>query len=213
MVYAPDWVKLGVQWKVAVLFALSTNVAPEGKPEAVRVTWSASASVALTLNESATPSLTLSDGATVTTGAWFPPPDTSSTVTTLVAVVTPPWPSFPVNVRVYAPDCVKLGVQWKVPVLFPLSTNVAPDGKPDALRVTWSASASVAVTVKVSAAPSLTLSDGATVTTGAWFPPPDTSSTVTTLVAVVTPPWPSFPVNVRVYAPDCVKLGVQWKVP
>src|SRR5260221_260082 len=123
MVYAPDWVKLGVQWKAPVLFPLSTNVAPAGRPEAVRVTWSASASVAVTVNDSAAPSLTLSDGATVTTGAWFPPPDTSSTVTTLVAVVTPPWPSFPVNVMVYAPDCRSVGGRGREDGRFPLSTN------------------------------------------------------------------------------------------
>ena len=67
-----------------------------------------------------------------------------------------------------------------MPVLSPLSENVAPDGPPSIVSVTWSPSASVAETVKVISVPSSPEAVAGAVTTGSWFTP----VTLTTVVAV-----------------------------
>src|SRR6267378_4969360 len=74
-----------------------------------------------------------------------------------------------VNWKSYSPASAAPGVQANVADVFePLGVNVAPIGRAEALRdVMASASASLAVTTKVSVEPAVTSSNGGAETTGA----------------------------------------------
>ena len=73
--------------------------------------------------------------------------------------------------------------------------------------ITWT-SGSIAETVKLRLAPSLTETDAGAVTTG----PRSVFVIVTTVVAVLTQAWPSSADQVIVVAPELVKVGVPLNV-
>src|SRR5687767_10147748 len=72
-----------------------------------------------------------------------------ATVMVVKTVSTPPCPLFPVNPTVNTPSWSPVGVQLNVPVLTPLSTNVAPAGSPLAARLTCRPRLSTALTANV----------------------------------------------------------------
>ena len=92
-----------------------------------------------------------------------------------------------VNVTLYTPDCVLLGVQLNVPdVLAAFFVNVAPAGSGAAVRfVIASPSGSTAPTRNVISVPSLPEAVAGAVTTGA-------RSTLFTVIAVVAEPLSAF---------------------
>jgi len=123
----PACVKLGVQLRVPDVFeAFFVNVAPAvmAVPVAVRLVMaSPSGSAAVTTTDSGEPSATVAVAGAVTTGA-------RSTLVTVIAVVAEPERAFvAVNVTLYVPAWVKLGVQLNVPeVRVAFTVNVAPAG-------------------------------------------------------------------------------------
>ncbi len=117
-------------------------------------------------------------------------------------------PSEAINVTLKAPDCVKLGVQVKVPVPLRLLTKLAPEGTPTALIVGVVPSGSVAVSLNVRSTPSLTFFGPMVASTGARL----TLLTVMTTTSLSASE-PSEAINVTLKAPDCVKFGVHVKVP
>ena len=125
--------------------------------------------------------------------------------------VQPGCPSFPRNVTVYGLNAaaVKSGVQEKVPVLFRLSVNVAPTGRPIAVSVTWSPFASVAEMLNVRFTPSSVDAVAGAVTTGQIL-------TRLTVMTVVAEPVSAFAaVNTTGYGlpDDAPVAGVQLNVP
>jgi hypothetical protein len=134
---------------------------------------------------------------------------------TVITVAAVPESAFvAVNVTVYVPACVKLGVHENVPDVLPApAVNVLPvvAGEEFAVNevIAWP-SGSDAVTVKVRRTPSFTVCVAGAVTTGA-------RSTLFTVITVASEPDAAgvvvAAVNVTVYVPDCVKLGVQLNVP
>jgi hypothetical protein len=73
------------------------------------------------VNVRLTPSVTFCDAGAVTTGAR------STLFTVIVVAAVPESPFAAVNVTVYVPACVKLGVQLNVPDVFPApAVNVLP---------------------------------------------------------------------------------------
>jgi hypothetical protein len=115
-----------------------------------------------------------------------------------------------VNVTVYVPACVKLGVHENVPDVFvPFVVNVLPvvAGEEDAVNevIAWP-SASAAVTVKVISVFSFPEAEAGAVTVGGRSP--------TTARVVAAVPESAFDaVNVSVYVPFWAMFGVQLNVP
>jgi hypothetical protein len=206
-------VKLGVQLNVPDVFpAPAVNVLPvvAGEEAAVNVViaWP-SGSVAVTEKLRRAPSFTVCVAGAVTTGA-------RSTLFTVIVVDAEPDAAGvvvdAVNVTVYVPACVKVGVQLNVPDVFvAFAVNVLPvvAGELAAVKdVIVLPSGSLAVTVNVRRTPSFTVCVAGAVTTGARSA---ASFTVITVDAVPVSPFDA--VNVTVYVPACVSVGVHENVP
>jgi hypothetical protein len=205
-------VKLGVHEKVPlVLPAPAVNVLPvvAGEEAAVNevIAWP-SGSTAVTVKLINSFSLPRTVAGAVTTGA-------RSTLFTVIVVVAVPESAFAaVNVTVYVPACVKLGVHENVPDVLPApAVNVLPVVAGEEFAVNeaiGSPSGSAAVTVKLRRTPSFTVCVAGAVTTGA-------RSTLFTVIVVAAEPDAAGvvvdAVNVTVYVPACEKLGVQLNVP
>jgi hypothetical protein len=182
--------KPGVQLNVPVLSPLSTKLEPVGEPMAVSVTWSPSGSVAETPKVRRTPSSVVWLAGAVTVGFWFWLP-------TVTVVAAEPERAFDaVNVTVYVPACVVVGVHANVPEVFEaFAVNVLPvvAGEEAAVNdAIASPSGSAADTVKLPATPSLKDAVAGAVTTGA-------RSTLFTVIAVEAEPERAFDaVNVTV---------------
>jgi len=205
--YVPACVKLGVQLNVPdVLVPFAVNVAPAGSGAAVSdVIVSPSGSTADTVNVIGEFEAPETEGGAVTTGA-------RSVFVTVIVVVAEPVRAFvAVKVALYVPACVKLGVQLSVPDVFePFFVKTAPAvmAVPVAVRfVIASPSGSDAETNTVKSEFSATVAVAGAVTTGA-------RSTLVTTICVVAEPERAFvAVNVTLYVPAWVKLGVHENVP
>jgi len=183
-------VKLGVQLSVPDVFAaffVKTAPAVTAVPVAVRlVIASPSGSTADTVKVISVFSAPETDAGAVTTGA-------RSTLVTVIVVDAVPERAFAaVNVTLYVPDWVKLGVHENVPEVFPVpAVNVAPAGSGAAVRlVIASPSGSAADTVKVISVFSAPPAVAGAVTTGAR------SLFVTVIVVVAEPERAFVAVNV-----------------
>src|SRR5687767_9587159 len=203
--YVPACVLDGVHENVPEVFAaFFVNVAPAGRPAAVRLVMaSPSGSEAVTTKVISVFSAPEAVAGATTTGA-------RSTLVTVIVVDAEPLSAFEaVNVTLYVPDCAEVGVQLKVPEVFAaFFVNVAPAGRGAATRfVIASPSGSEAVTTKVISVFSAPESAARPTTAGA-------RSTLVTVIVVDAEPERAFEaVNVTLYVPDCVLDGVHENVP
>jgi len=176
--YVPHWERLGVQLNVPTVFpGLTMNVAPGGSGAAVsEVIGSPSGSAAVTVKRTGNPvpQVTASVAGAATTGL-------RSMGLMVICVTADPVKVFvAVNVTLYVPAWVKLGVQENVPaVLAALAVNVANWGRGAAVSdAIASPSGSTAVTPNESGAPSFPVSEAGAVTTGGRSQPLQTAIAV-----------------------------------
>src|SRR6185503_16135459 len=141
------------------------RVANDGS-EAVRVIWAPTTPVALTGTDREEPSATVTSsmGVIVSVGAL---------ATWICVTPAPTRPFVAVNTTSYSPSSDRPGVQLNSPdVLEPLGVNVAPVGRPEAIKLSMaSPSASLTLTVKLRFDPAVTSRRGGALTTGARSEP------------------------------------------
>ena len=108
-----------------------------------------SASLAETLKFKLMPSVVVREPIVVSMGGWLP----ASLTVMVTRSVSTKAPSVALNVTLYVPDCVNVGVQLNVPVPSPLSTNVTSAGSAAPARAIVGRGKPLVVTVKLPGAP------------------------------------------------------------